>query len=146
MVATEVLRQDLSDDVVAGRIRWPRALGRPSSTDLAGGFVIRPMIWVDVWHITSEGVVEDLVGWFPGLPADVRDGFPEPDFYSVRFLFRAAETGAVEVRFSDAGWRHPDRAASRRLYLSSHGFGFEGHDRFVALPDITIATEPFFHP
>jgi hypothetical protein len=141
------IRQDLSDDLVVGRIRWPRSLGRPASAELAGGFVIQPLIWADVWHITPEGVVDDLLNLLPGLPADLRDGFAEPDFYSVRYLFRAAEVGAVEVRFSDVGWRHPGRAAfPRRLYLSSHGFGFERHSQFVALPDITVASQPFFHP
>lgn len=141
------IRQDISQDLVAGRIRWPRALGRPNAPQLSAAFVIEPQFWLDVWHLTPEGVVQDLRGWFPGEAPDLRDGMSEPDYYSVRYLFHASEVGAVKIRFSEVAWYRPGRATPpQTVFLSSHGFTFGGHDRFLILPDVIVSAEPFVSP
>jgi hypothetical protein len=144
------IRQNLFDDLAVGRIRWPRSLGRPDAPSLSEGFVIRTKFWVDVWHIGLDGsIIVDLQGWMPGILPDLRDGFSEPDHYSVRYLFHAPveNDDEVEVQFSDVPWHHPVRAVQPQpLYLSSHGYQFHSDGTFFTLPDITVDSRPFFHP
>jgi hypothetical protein len=149
-VRASPIRQDLFDDMAVGKIRWPRSLGRPDAPNLFDGFVIRTKTWADIWHVGLDGsIVVDLLGWIPGIPSDLRDGFSEPDHYSVRYLFHASvdNDNQVEVQFSDLPWHHPGRSVHfPRHYMSWHGYQFFSNGTFITLPDITVDGRPFFHP
>jgi hypothetical protein len=149
-VSSSLVRKSLFDDMVVGQIRWPRSLGRPDTPNLSDGFVITTKRWVDIWHIGIDGaIVEDLRGWIPGVAPDVRDGLSTADHHSVHYLFHAPvdNDGEVEVKFSDVIWRLQVLPGNpKRHYLSSHGFQFSSDGHFLALPDITIDGQPFFHP
>lgn len=148
-VAASQIRQNLFDDMAVGQIRWPRSLGRPDTASLSDGFAIKTKTWVDIWHIGLDGsIVQDLLGWTPSAPPELRDGLSEPDHYSVRYLIHAAadRDNQVEVQFSDTAWNHPGRSVHRRqLYLNSHGYQFFSGGKFMTLPDIIVDNRPFFH-
>jgi hypothetical protein len=149
-VGSSLVRESLFDDMVVGQIRWPRSLGRPDTPNLSDGFVITTKLWVDIWHIGIDGsIVEDLRGWAPGIAPDVRDGLSTADHHSVHYLFHPPvdNDGEVEVKFSGVPWRLQVRSGNpKRRFLSSHGFQFFSDGHFLALPDITIDSQPFFHP
>jgi hypothetical protein len=143
------VRQDLFGELVVGVIRWPRYLGRPASPQLSDGFELLHRFWADTWHLGVNGPVQDILGWLPGEPPVVRENLSEPEHYSVRYLFYASPDidEQIEVRFSNVSWQRPGRAVHQpNLYLSSHGFQFHTAGGFMALPTITVANQPFFHP
>jgi hypothetical protein len=149
-VRASPIRVDLFQTYSAGRIRWPRALGRPDTPNLFDGFRITTAHWADIWHLTPEGPVQDFNGWmYNSSNVDLRDGLSDLDYYSIRYLFVAsAETAnKVEVNLADVPWRVPGRSArDQRRYLSSHGYEFTSGGSFMSLPEITLDSRPFVQP
>ena len=146
-VMQATVRQDLFADLVVGRVRWSKRLGRPDVPQLLSGLVFDSQFWVDIWHIGLDGsIVTDKNGWVRGDVPSVWDGPAEPNHYSVKYMFYAADQNdnLLEVRFSDAHWRREGRASGRhlRLFLTPPGFIFHNAGRFTALEDITIDIRP----
>ena len=146
-VTQAAVRQDLFADLVVGRVRWSKRLGRPDVPQLLSGFVFDSQFWVDIWHIGLDGsIVTDKNGWVRGDVPSVWDGPTEPDHYSVKYMFYAADQNdnQLEVRFSDAHWRREGPASRRhpRLFLTPPGYIFHNAGRFTALEDITIDIRP----
>lgn len=93
-VSATAIRQNLFNDMVVGRIRWPRTLGRPQTPTLAEGFRIQSKVWIDIWHFGMDGsIIEDIQKWMPGEPVTTRDDFSEFDHYSVHYLFSSPQDG-----------------------------------------------------
>jgi hypothetical protein len=143
-------RQNLFAGLAIGMIKWPKSLGRPNTPQLSGGFVFDTQFWVDIWHLGLDGsIVTDKNGWLRGDDPAVWDGPEEADHYSVKYLFYAADQNdnLLEVGFANVNWHTTGRRAGRnvRHYLSVPGWQFYCAGQFVGLPDITIASQPFFH-
>jgi hypothetical protein len=144
------VRQNVFANLVMGRIRWPKSLGRPATSQLFGGFIIDRVFWADIWHIGLDGnIVTDENGWTPGSAPSVWDGPAEEDHYSVVYLFDAADQSdnQVNIRFSEVHWQHPAHSSHRNphRYLSSQGWQFYSAGQFTALPIITVDNQPFLH-
>lgn len=106
----EEIRQStfVVSDVAGGYIKWAKALGRPSSSQLKLGFLVGweyhlHQVFTD-YNALDKEITLDY--WQPGSDPVVEDGVEEPDRYSVRYSFRPAPQfeNRVRVRFTAVDW------------------------------------------
>lgn len=125
-----------------GTIRWPKSIGRPSSSTLAEGFVVQHHSYFSFWYRDLNGQIVEVEGWLPGLTVTVWDGTDDADHYRVNYLFNAAQhkPNRVAVKFSNIGWQRPGKSMLYGYrWMHPDGFEFHSNDGSTVLPPIQIS-------
>ena len=133
-------RQLLLQNMLFGRIRWPKSNGRPLSTTLNEAFTI--LYWTMVIYVaeSQDGVVE-TVSW-ASLPEPFK--FDEPDdsdHYTVGFFAQIPLPFPQRIQpmfANDVAWPHV-----LTQYRSIEPFDWTGSEtgQTVFIPDFTVSLQ-----
>ena len=133
---------------VWGTIRWPKALGRPRTPSISGGFILI--------HEFQDDDRVDLGGGrsanrapFRVMPApNVWDGSSGPD-HRVGFYFFAGDLklinkNRVTVKLAPVAWDFGPLVSPGTLRLDPYAFGTFGTlGERVFLPEVTVRHDPY---
>lgn len=102
----------LYDETAWGTIRWSRAIGRPETPTLAGGFgIIHQYEFYVRMGQNPDGSARFFEKWIDGNEPVVWDGVEEEETYTVNFMVRGIHKWTNRIIIGSAGvaWQPADK-------------------------------------
>jgi hypothetical protein len=87
-IGAAVDRKSLMTGAVFGGIRWPKAIGKPSTPTLFGGFEIKHDYLAKKYEVTPGGAIHEVSTW-EGQPDPSRRDDSKEDYHRIAFMFFA---------------------------------------------------------
>lgn len=145
-VGAAVDRKSVLTGAVFGGIRWPKAIGRPSTPTIFGGFEIKHDYEAIKAVVGPGGVLRDASTWEDQPDPFVRDD-SQGDYHRIAFMFFAVYfwPNRLTTRLlPEIHWVRPPGLPTGYRRLNPLGFlPFTNLGERVVLPDLVVEHHPW---